>query len=190
MSGLPPHEARTRSPDVLRHVGLGEERYRPTGDYSTGMKQRAKFARAFVHDPLIVLLDEPTSGLDPTGRQEMLELILRTGRDFGTSILLSSHLVGDVERPRIVVHLVPLASAARGYLADVRVAVRNRPQDEVAGRDLPATQPLIRTCVRGSRRKQLASVKSSRHSLAASRTEAQAVMMPGQRAAFPVPPYR
>jgi ABC-2 type transport system ATP-binding protein len=98
VSGLPPHEARTRATDVLRHVGLGEERYRPMGGYSTGMKQRAKLAQAFVHDPLIVLLDEPTSGLDPTGRQEMLELIMRTGREFGISILLSSHLMGDVER--------------------------------------------------------------------------------------------
>lgn len=98
VSGLPPHEARIRSTDVLRHVGLGEERYRPMGGYSTGMKQRVKFAQAFVHDPLIVLLDEPTSGLDPTGRQEMLDLILKTGRDFGISILLSSHLMGDVER--------------------------------------------------------------------------------------------
>lgn len=98
VSGLPPHEARIRSTDVLRHVGLGEERYRPMGGYSTGMKQRVKFAQAFVHDPLIVLLDEPTSGLDPTGRQEMLDLILKTGRDFGISVLLSSHLMGDVER--------------------------------------------------------------------------------------------
>lgn len=105
VSGLPPHEARTRATDVLRHVGLGEERYRPMGGYSTGMKQRAKLAQAFVHDPLIVLLDEPTSGLDPTGRQEMLELISRTGREFGISILLSSHLMGDVERTcdRVVV---------------------------------------------------------------------------------------
>jgi ABC-2 type transport system ATP-binding protein len=98
VSGLPPHQARTRATDVLRHVGLGEERYRPMGGYSTGMKQRAKLAQAFVHDPVIVLLDEPTSGLDPTGRQEMLELIIRTGREFGISILLSSHLMGDVER--------------------------------------------------------------------------------------------
>ncbi|MBI2964909.1 MAG: ABC transporter ATP-binding protein [Chloroflexi bacterium] len=98
VSGLPPHEARTRATDVLRHVGLGEERYRPMGGYSTGMKQRAKLAQAFVHDPVIVLLDEPTAGLDPSGRQEMLDLIIRTGREFGISILLSSHLMGDVER--------------------------------------------------------------------------------------------
>jgi ABC-2 type transport system ATP-binding protein len=119
VSGLPPHEARTRATDVLRHVGLGEERYRPMGGYSTGMKQRAKLAQAFVHDPVIVLLDEPTSGLDPAGRQEMLELIGRTGRDFGISILLSSHLMGDVERTcdRVIVleggHLAREGEVAR-----------------------------------------------------------------------------
>ncbi|MBI4306162.1 MAG: ABC transporter ATP-binding protein [Chloroflexi bacterium] len=98
ISGLPPHEARVRSTDVLRHVGIDEERYRPMGSYSTGMKQRVKLAQAIVHDPLLVLLDEPTAGLDPVGRQEMLELIRRTGHDFGISIVLSSHLMGDVER--------------------------------------------------------------------------------------------
>ena len=97
VSGLPPAQARTRAADTLRHVGLDEERYRPIGEYSTGMKQRAKLAQALVHDPVLVLLDEPTSGLDPGGRDEMLELIRRTGREFGISILLSSHLMGDVE---------------------------------------------------------------------------------------------
>ena len=97
MSGLPPAQARTRAADTLRHVGLDEERYRPIGEYSTGMKQRAKLAQALVHDPVLVLLDEPTSGLDPGGREEMLEMIRRTGREFGISILLSSHLMGDVE---------------------------------------------------------------------------------------------
>jgi ABC-2 type transport system ATP-binding protein len=97
VSGLPPAQARSRASDTLRHVGLDEERYRPIGEYSTGMKQRAKLAQALVHDPVLVLLDEPTSGLDPGGRDEMLELIRRTGREFGISILLSSHLMGDVE---------------------------------------------------------------------------------------------
>jgi ABC-2 type transport system ATP-binding protein len=105
VSGLPPAQARIRAADTLRHVGLDEERYRPIGEYSTGMKQRAKLAQALVHDPVLVLLDEPTSGLDPGGRDEMLELIRRTGREFGVSILLSSHLMGDVESicDRIVV---------------------------------------------------------------------------------------
>ena len=105
VSGLPPSHARTRAADVLRHVGLDEERYRPIGEYSTGMKQRVKLAQALVHDPTIVMLDEPTAGLDPGGREEMLDLIRRTGREFGISLLLSSHLMGEVERTcdRIVV---------------------------------------------------------------------------------------
>ena len=97
VSGIPPGYARTRAADVLRHVGLDEERYRAIGQYSTGMKQRVKFAQSLVHDPAMVLLDEPTAGLDPGGREEMLDLIRRTGREFGISILLSSHLMGDVE---------------------------------------------------------------------------------------------
>ena len=97
LSGIPPRYARTRAADVLRHVGLDEERYRAIGEYSTGMKQRVKLAQCLVHDPVMVLLDEPTAGLDPRGHDEMLQLILRTGRDFGISILLSSHLMGDVE---------------------------------------------------------------------------------------------
>ncbi len=105
VSGLPPAHARTRAADMLRHVGLDEERYRSMGEYSTGMKQRVKLAQALVHDPTLVLLDEPTSGLDPGGREEMLDMIRRIGREFGISILLSSHLMGDVERTcdRIIV---------------------------------------------------------------------------------------
>ena len=105
VSGLPPAHARTRAADTLRHVGLDEERYRSIGEYSTGMKQRVKLAQALVHDPVLVLLDEPTAGLDPAGREEMLALIRRIGGDFGISIMLSSHLMGDVESTcdRIVV---------------------------------------------------------------------------------------
>ncbi len=105
VGGLPPSHARIRAADVLRHVGLDEERYRAIGEYSTGMKQRVKLAQSLVHDPVLVLLDEPTTGLDPGGREEMLEMIRRIGRDFGISILLSSHLMGDVERTcdRIIV---------------------------------------------------------------------------------------
>lgn len=97
VSGLPSAYARTRAADTLRHVGLDEERYRSIGEYSTGMKQRVKLAQALVHDPTIVMLDEPTSGLDPGGREEMLDLIRRTGKEFGVSVILSSHLMGDVE---------------------------------------------------------------------------------------------
>ncbi len=105
VSGLPPAYARVRAADTLRHVGLAEERYRAIGEYSTGMKQRVKLAQALVHDPTMVFLDEPTAGLDPLGREEMLALVRRTGTEFGISILLSSHLMGDVESTceRIVV---------------------------------------------------------------------------------------
>ena len=98
VSGLPRTAARLRASDMLRHVGLFEERYRPMGTYSTGMKQRVKLAQALVHDPLLAFLDEPTAGLDPIGRREMLELIRRVGREFGISIVVSTHLMGDVER--------------------------------------------------------------------------------------------
>ncbi|MBA0052741.1 ABC transporter ATP-binding protein [Streptomyces sp. AJS327] len=98
MSGLPPTAARERTADTLRHVGLYEERYRPMGGYSTGMKQRVKLAQALVHDPRLVFLDEPTNGLDPVGRDDMLELIRRVYREFGISVLVTSHLLGELER--------------------------------------------------------------------------------------------
>jgi ABC-2 type transport system ATP-binding protein len=98
MSGLPATAARERAADTLRHVGLYEERYRPIGGYSTGMRQRVKLAQALVHDPQLVFLDEPTNGLDPAGRDEMLGLIRRIGAEFGISVLVTSHLLGELER--------------------------------------------------------------------------------------------
>jgi len=98
MSGLPPTAARERAADVLRHVGLAEERYRLMGGYSTGMKQRAKLAQALVHDPRLVFLDEPTNGLDPAARDDMLALVSKIGREFGISVLVTSHLLGELER--------------------------------------------------------------------------------------------
>ncbi len=119
VSGLPPDKARTRAADTLRHAGLFEERYRAIGGYSTGMKQRVKLCQALVHDPVFVFLDEPTAGLDPAGREEMLTLIRKTHREFGISVLFSSHLMADVERTcdRIIVlhggHLVRSGEVAQ-----------------------------------------------------------------------------
>ena len=118
VSGLPPDMARTRAADTLRHAGLFEERYRAIGGYSTGMKQRVKLCQALVHDPAFVFLDEPTAGLDPAAREEMLALIRKTHREFGISVLFSSHLMADVERTcdRIIVlragHLVHAGEVA------------------------------------------------------------------------------
>jgi ABC-2 type transport system ATP-binding protein len=98
ISGLPRTAARERASETLRHVGLYEERYRQIGGYSTGMKQRVKLAQALVHDPDLLLLDEPTNGLDPAGRDAMLALIHRIGAEFGISVVVCSHLLGEVER--------------------------------------------------------------------------------------------
>jgi ABC-2 type transport system ATP-binding protein len=106
LSGLPAKAARERTADVLRHVGLAEERYRPIGGYSTGMRQRVQLAQAIVHDPRLLLLDEPTNGLDPAGRDEMLGLIRRTGTEFGIAIVLASHLLGEIEA--VCDHLVAI----------------------------------------------------------------------------------
>jgi ABC-2 type transport system ATP-binding protein len=113
MAGLPHTEARERAAETLRHVGLHEERYRLIGSYSTGMKQRVKLAQALVHDPKLVLLDEPTNGLDPAGRDEMLELVKRVGHDFGISVIVTSHLLGEIEA--VCDHLVVLEEGKLRY---------------------------------------------------------------------------
>jgi ABC-2 type transport system ATP-binding protein len=115
MSGLPPTVAKERAAESLRHVGLHEERYRLIGTYSTGMKQRVKLAQALAGDPRLLLLDEPTNGLDPAGRNAMLELIGRIGAEFGISIVVASHLLGEIER--ICDHLVAI-EAGRLLRAD------------------------------------------------------------------------
>ncbi len=96
--GLPAREATTRASDALYLVGLGEERFRPMGTMSTGQRQRVKLAQAIAHDPALVLLDEPTDGLDPMQRDDMLNLIATVSDRYGISVLLSSHLLGEVEQ--------------------------------------------------------------------------------------------
>jgi len=97
LAGLPAADAMQRAHEVLYYVGLGEARYRNVETYSTGMKQRIKLAQALVHDPDLLFLDEPTNGMDPKGRDEMLELVRDLGHNKGVSLILSSHLLPDVE---------------------------------------------------------------------------------------------
>jgi ABC-2 type transport system ATP-binding protein len=98
LSGLPGREAARRAHEVLWLCRLGEPRYRAVSGYSAGMRQKVKLATALVHDPRILFLDEPTNGLDPDGRREMLELIDALANGLGKSIVLSSHILPDVER--------------------------------------------------------------------------------------------
>jgi ABC-2 type transport system ATP-binding protein len=97
LSGLPAADAMQRAHEVLYYVGLGEARYRNLETYSTGMKQRIKLAQALVHDPDLLFLDEPTNGMDPKGRDEMLALIHDLAHNKGVNLILSSHLLPDVE---------------------------------------------------------------------------------------------
>lgn len=98
LSGMPFRQARQRAHEMLDLVGMGQERYRSIDTYSTGMKQRAKLAQALVHDPSLLILDEPTNGLDASGREYILRLIGSLWREFGISVIISSHLLQDVER--------------------------------------------------------------------------------------------
>src|SRR3954468_5270972 len=97
LAGLPRVDAMQRAHEVLFYVGLGGARYRNVETYSTGMKQRIKLAQALVHDPDLLFLDEPTNGMDPKGRDEMLELIRDLGHNKNVNLILSSHLLPDVE---------------------------------------------------------------------------------------------
>ena len=135
LCGLPFQVARQRAHEMLDFVGMGQERYRNIDTYSTGMKQRLKLAQAIVHDPKIVFLDEPTNGLDPKGRVQILELVQSLWRVHGISVVLSSHLLNDVDqicdriiiiaRGKVLVHdtLENLKARRRG-IAEVAVGHR------------------------------------------------------------------
>ena len=113
LHGLPRRAATERASDALWQVGLGEERFRPIGTMSTGQRQRVKMAQAIAHDPDLLLLDEPTDGLDPVQRDDMLALIRRVGSEFGIDVLLSSHLLEEVER--VCDSVVILANGVVGH---------------------------------------------------------------------------
>jgi ABC-2 type transport system ATP-binding protein len=138
LSGLPRADAMQRAHEVLFYVGLGEARYRNVETYSTGMKQRIKLAQALVHDPELLFLDEPTNGMDPKGREEMLELIRDIARNKGINVILSSHLLPDVEFT--CEHLVVLdkgAVATQGRISGLKgpggAIVELRVKGETAG---------------------------------------------------------
>jgi ABC-2 type transport system ATP-binding protein len=137
LCGLPFQAARQRAHEMLDFVGMGQERYRKIDTYSTGMKQRLKLAQAIVHDPEIVFLDEPTNGLDPKGQAQILELVQSLWKTYGITVVLSSHLLHDVDRiceqiiiiarGRVLVHdtLENLKARKRGA-AEVVVASRHQ----------------------------------------------------------------
>jgi ABC-2 type transport system ATP-binding protein len=119
--GLPFRAANARASDALYEVGLGEERFRPVGTMSTGQRQRVKLAQAIVHDPDLVLLDEPTDGLDPVQRDQMLGLIWKVGHELGLDVVLSSHLLHEVDRVCDAVVILDEGRAVEsGRLADLR----------------------------------------------------------------------
>jgi ABC-2 type transport system ATP-binding protein len=134
LAGLPPRLALERTHEAFLYVGLGEARYRKLGSYSLGMKQMAKLAQAIVHGPRLLLLDEPTNGLDPPGRQRMLRLIREIRDTPGVHVLLSSHLLRDVEECcDEVLILKDGRLAARCDLAEERRAQRKFVELEVSG---------------------------------------------------------
>lgn len=147
VKGLPRDEARSRASDSLYLVGLGEERFRALGTMSTGQRQRVKLAQAIAADPSLIVLDEPTDGLDPVQRDEMLNIIVQVNRDFGIDVMLSSHVLEEVER--VCDHVVALAEGklvAQGSMTElagasggiemelVEIPDRPRSVDDVAAR--------------------------------------------------------
>src|SRR2546423_14539455 len=125
--GMPRRQAQRRAHEILTSLELEDARYRLLEEYSTGMKQRLKLAQALVHDPPVLLLDEPTSGLDPAGRDAMLRVLFRLGRDHDKSLILSTHLLRDVDQGcEQVVILYECKVLCHGSVAELRVARQDR----------------------------------------------------------------
>ena len=144
LAGLPAVDAMQRAHEVLYYVGLGEERYRNIETYSSGMKQRIKLAQALVHDPDLLFLDEPTNGMDPKGRDEMLELIRDLAHRKGVNLILSSHLLPDVEY--VCDHLVVMDKGkvvAQGSLRELKGPAGRVVELRVKG-ELPAFLEALR----------------------------------------------
>jgi ABC-2 type transport system ATP-binding protein len=138
LAGLPDVDAMQRAHEVLYYVGLGEARYRNIETYSTGMKQRIKLAQALVHDPDLLFLDEPTNGMDPKGRDEMLELVRDLAHNKNVNLILSSHLLPDVEYT--CDHVVVMDKgqiAAQGPIAELKGPAGRVFELRIKG-DLPA----------------------------------------------------
>jgi len=134
LCGMPRIEAIQRAHEALYYANLGEARYRPVETYSTGMKQRVKLAQALVHGPKVVFLDEPTNGLDPKGRIEMLDLIKDLSRRKGVNVVLSSHILRDVEEAcSSVVMLSKGKVVKQGSIADLKKAVPDLYEVRVKG---------------------------------------------------------
>jgi ABC-2 type transport system ATP-binding protein len=132
--GMPRREAQRRSHEVLTYLELEDARYRKLEEYSTGMKQRLKLAQALVHDPPVLLLDEPTSGLDPSGREAMLRLLQSLGREHGKSVLLCTHLLGDVERVCETVVILHRGKVVKhGQVAELRTRRQDRYRLQIQG---------------------------------------------------------
>jgi ABC-2 type transport system ATP-binding protein len=122
--GMKPTDAMQRAHQVLDYVGLHDERYRRVATYSTGMRQRVKIAQALVHDPDLLILDEPTEGVDPQAREEILRLVEELRDVHGIRLLVSTHLLADVER--LATHAIVLRDGqvvAHGPLDALRAAV-------------------------------------------------------------------
>ncbi len=143
LSGMPRQQAMKRAHEVLFYVGLGESRYRLLDTYSAGMKQRLKLAQALVHDPKLLFLDEPTSNLDPHGRTEILDLIKDISTNKDIHVLISSHILADIEAIcSAVVILNKGKLAAEGRMEDLRAVHYSLFELKIKGEGAPFREDL------------------------------------------------